>query len=232
MRAPLTVTTVLLITFLLLSLPAHASTSPCTGVFESTLDVNPQATGGPTAGNYGRVCIDLNSARNQATVTFTAANNFGFVDSNIADLNLHTFTGVTFSEAIVSESSSGADMTSLFDSFTGSGTVNGFGIFNLTDKNKDASTQVDKIVFTVTRSTGTWSSAGDVLAANSQGYDAAAHIFVNSGTGNGNTYFVAEDEGGIITGGPVPEPSLVLFSLAGGLLVIFVSRKKRQDAKS
>ena len=83
----------------------------------------------------------------------------------------------------------------------------------------------DTISFDVTDTSGTWASASNVLTANSDGFDAAAHIFVTSSPANAAngaiaTGFAAES-GAVST----PEPSSLLL-LGAGILVLAGLRKK------
>jgi VPDSG-CTERM motif len=66
------------------------------------------------------------------------------------------------------------------------------------------STPISKIVFTLTNDSGTWGSASDVLALNTTGRDAAAHILVLANpsitgfAGEGRSGFGAPDSGATV----------------------------------
>jgi hypothetical protein len=170
--------------------------------FDSTLSVGNDAISGfPSP--YGTVHIDLSGQ--VATITFTASNSYEFGDSKIADVNVNS---TDFTPSIPT----GGD--SAFKNF-GAGNVDGFGVFNLTIDNKDgAAMALTTLTFTVTNNSSTlWVTASDVLAFNSKGFDAAAHIFINGGAVTG---YAGEPNGG---GGHVPDggatAALLGLALAG-----------------
>src|SRR6266851_3601504 len=75
------------------------------------------------------------------------------------------------------------------------------GVFNQTINNFDGASDAEtSVLFTLTNNSGTWASAADVLTANGQGFDAAAHVICLTGSGCENalgegtplTFFVAE----------------------------------------
>src|SRR4029077_15220153 len=97
----------------------------------------------------------------------------------------------------------------------GSQNVDGFGIFNQTiDSFAGFTHSSDSVSFTLSDTSGTWTSAANVLIANSHGLLAAAHIFV--------TEFPADaSNGALATGfagnGTVPEPGTVSLVALGVL---------------
>jgi len=202
--------------------------------FPSTLTVTQDAALG--TGPFGTVEVDLNSSTT-ATITFTAASGFYFIDSSIADLevNAATFTVGGFSATLAPGSTGSASNLS----FGGSGNVNGFGVFNLTINNKDGTAQaLTQVDFTVTDAFGTWASAADVLAMNPDGFDAAAHVLACSGApttsvandGCGTsppTGFVAENAPSGSGPPPIPEPG-TLFIFGSGLAGLALVRRYRK----
>ena len=148
----------------------------------STLNV---ANVGGHNGPFGTVHISLNVTTQVATFTFTANSGGGyhFIGNAAAGINASTtFDGFTL---ITDSDFKGLD----------SGTVDGFGTFNLILDNNNASTFVDQISFSIHNTGTNWATSADVLAFNSKGADAVAHV----NFGNGVTGFVAET-------GPVTVP--------------------------
>jgi hypothetical protein len=82
------------------------------------------------------------------------------------------------------------------------------------------------ITFTLTNTSGTWGSAGDVLIANADGFDAAAHIFVTTSPANASnsalaTGFAAETGGGI----SVPDGGMTVMLLGVALGALGMARR-------
>ena len=106
----------------------------------------------------------------------------------------------------------------------GSGNVSGFGSFNLTLTNNDGyQDAVNSVTFTLTNTGGTWSSASNVLIANSLGNFAAAHVFATGASCNGAcvTGF-ASNNGGSFT--PEPNTAALLGLALFGLGFVFWRR--------
>ena len=191
---------------------AAADTCIAAGGFESVLNVSTQTAPGATNGTtFGTVCVML-IAPNTATVTFTAATNYAFMDSSMADVqvNAASFTlGPTITEAPHPGLASDG----------GPGNVSTYGVFNQTITNFDGAGDAETLVtFILTNNSATWASAAAVLAANAKGFDAAAHVICLAGSGcetalNGGplTFFVAEGAAA------VPEPTS-LAMLGSGLI--------------
>ena len=115
------------------------------------------------------------------------------------------------------------------NSWLGHGTVDGFGTFNLTIDNHDGFTNsATSFSFTLTNTSGTWSSASNVLVANSLGNSATAHVFIACGT-------ATNCGGGFGTGtANTPEPG-TLMSLGTGVLMlgrVALMRRKRSRLRS
>jgi hypothetical protein len=111
--------------------------------------------------------------------------------------------------------------------------VSSFGNFNVTVDNSDGfSDRFSTGSFDLTNTSGTWATASDVLLANSDGFRAAAHIFVTA-TSCGDAACVTgfAGDGGLA---PVPEPATLLLLGSSLLSLGFAGRKKlfRADAES
>ena len=150
--------------------------------FMSTLTVSNLPPGNP--GPYGTVDVSL--AGQTATITFTAASGYFFGDGSSAAVNLNTDS---FTEAFVSENPSNNFKAFAFDQH-----VDGWGNLDLAVDQKNFAVKLTSITFTVTNTDGAnpWASDADVLAFNTNGFDAAAHVF---STSSGKTGFAAEGEG-------------------------------------
>ncbi len=189
-----------------------------------TLSVPNSAISAYPAG-YINVTVTLVNSTT-ATITFTndpsGIYNYLMGDGSTAAVNVNA---TTFTVGAVSESNSlGAPFTPTFTSTqTGTQNVDGFGDFNLTINNTDGfGDSATTVTFTITNTSGTWSSAANVLIANSQGNTAAAHVFVESSTcTDGSGKLVACATGYAGNGTNVPEPGTLsifgtgLLGLAG-----------------
>jgi len=148
--------------------------------FVSTLNVgNSSLTG--FAGPYGTVTVSLNVVTQVATFTFTSNSPaYSFIDSHIAAINVST----TFN-----------NLTIINDPFfvgSGSGQVDGLGNFSLFLNNSDGfGSKIDTLSFSIHNTGTAWTDASQVLTFNNFGFDAAAHIAVNS-TGGLVTGFAGE----------------------------------------
>jgi hypothetical protein len=140
-------------------------------------------------GPFGNVNVNLTSSTT-ATITFTAASGYLFVDGGSAAVNVNATSwtiGTFFSngEAV---------------SDAGAGNEDGFGSFNQKVSMQDSSNGASTISFVLTNTSGgTWASAVNVLAFNGNNWLVAAHIQIQNGTGN--TGFAAGPSGGTIPDG-------------------------------
>src|SRR5712691_8458437 len=149
-------------------------------VFTSDLGSGNTGINGFT-GPYGTVTITLVNSTT-ATVTFSsntvAGNIYLFGDGGRVALNVKA---TTFSTSNIVGTNAGTGFSPGPFTNAGAGSEDGFGSFNLTINSFDGfSHSSDTISFTLTNTSGTWASAANVLIANADGFDAAAHIFVTS----------------------------------------------------
>jgi len=139
-------------------------------------------------GPYEKVEVDLTTSTT-AIITFTSYKEGGNIylmgDGSSAAVNVNA---TSWSVSNISGSNGGSGFTPGTFSNAGSGNVDGFGTFNQCIDDFDGFTHsVDTLSFTLTRTSGTWLSAANVLTANghpgpdnTSGYYAAAHVYVTS----------------------------------------------------
>jgi hypothetical protein len=138
-------------------------------------------------GPFGTVHVDLTAG--VATITFTAASGYLFVDGGSVAVNVNATTW-----NIGNFTSNGETVFN-----AGSGNEDGFGSFNQKVSMQDSSNGASSISFTLTNTSGTWLSAANVLAFNGNHWLVAAHIQIQNGTGN--TGFAAGPYGGTVPDG-------------------------------
>jgi len=173
-------------------------------------------------GPYATVTIDLTSSTT-ADVTFTFLTNGGYSylmgASGAADLNVNG----NYTLGTVTETNSFSGFTSSFKD-NKPGQVDGFGQFNLSlDNNGGFTDSATQISFELTDTSGTWSSAANVLLPNSSGYDAAIHGFACAAP--------CTSSEGAAGGGfaSTPEPVSMLF-FGTGLVVFGCVLRRRKSA--
>ena len=138
-------------------------------------------------GPFGTAHVDLTAG--VATITFTAASGYLFVDGGSVAVNVNATTWT------IGNFTSNGDPVSN----AGSGNEDGFGNFNQKVSMANSSNGASIISFTLTNGSGTWLSAANVLAFNLQNWLIAAHIQIQNGTGN--TGFAAGPGGGSVPDG-------------------------------
>lgn len=161
--------------------------------------------------------VDVNrTGATTAIITFTGLTTGGFTYAfgavNAIDVNVNA---TTFTVGVPSVGTLSAP---------NSGNVSAFGTFNLTLDNFDGFTsRFSTVNFGITDTSGTWASASDVLLANSDGFRAAAHIFVTAVTCVDACVTGFAGDGGLA---PVPEPATLLLVASSLLGLGFTGRKK------
>jgi hypothetical protein len=100
-----------------------------------------------------------------------------------------------------------------------------FGQFNLVISVPNQGTSdADKITFTLTNTSGTWSSDADVLTLNSAGFHVAAHEYSDLGPA-GNTFVVTDDVAAV----PIPASLLLLGSGLVGIVGLGWRRNRKKS---
>jgi hypothetical protein len=174
-------------------------------------------------GPYGTISIDLSTDGTQAAVTFTnnsvGTNTYLFGDGGIADLNVNgTYTLGTVTETGLT------GFSPIYKSNT-PGQVDGFGNFNLSLNNSAAfGNSATSVSFTIS---GNWTSASNVLTANANGYDAAAHVFVCASP---CTASESNPPGGYAAeiAGTAPEPAAVVLLGSSMICLGAIVRRRRK----
>jgi hypothetical protein len=176
-------------------------------------------------GPFTQVEVDRTSTTT-ATITFTsltaAGNIYLMGDNHVVDVNVNA---TSWTLGTITGTNSGTGFTPGAFSNGGSGNVDSFGNFNQIIDDFDGFTHsADSISFQLTDTSGTWPSASAVLTPNSDGWEAAAHIFVTASPANASN-------GAVQTGfaaGVVPIPPTALL-LGSGLLGLVGLRRFRKS---
>jgi hypothetical protein len=139
-----------------------------------------------------------------------------------------TSTGFTVS-SIEAYTETGASASGTFTWNTtpnnGEQNFDGFGQFNLVISVPNQGTSdADKITFTLTNTSGTWSSDADVLTLNSAGFHVAAHEYSDLGPA-GNTFVVTDDVAAV----PIPASLLLLGSGLVGIVGLGWRRNRKKS---
>jgi hypothetical protein len=141
-------------------------------------------------GPFGTAHVDRTSSTT-ATITFTAASGYLFVDGGSVAVNVNATTwtigGFTSNGDPVSDAHAGNE--------------DGFGSFNQKVSMGSSSNGASIISFVLTNTSGTWASASNVLAFNENHWLVAAHIQLQDGSENRLTGFAAGPGGGTVPDG-------------------------------
>jgi hypothetical protein len=159
-------------------------------------------------GPFGNVHVDLTAG--VATITFTAASGYLFVDGGAVAVNVNAtswtvgaFTVNAGANAVTNSGGRGED---------------GFGGFNQTGSQQNASNGASSVSFTLTNTSGTWASAANVLAFNNDHWLVAAHVFLVGS--NGITGFAAGP-----SGGSAPDGGTTVMLLGAALGALGMARR-------
>ena len=177
-------------------------------------------------GPYASIGINLNGTGTVATFDVLAEPGFSLVNGKMFDIN--TSAAATVS-SIVETAQPGFNVETPTVTYNGNPHVSDFGKFNIWISNPTASNLISELTFSLNRTSGSWSSASDVLSVNGTGYFSAGHIAINN---------MFDTEGSRITGfagngepPTVPEPGTLLL-LGGGLFGLAVYGKRRMNRES
>jgi len=177
-------------------------------------------------GPYASVLVNRTSTTT-ATITFSSLTNSGNIyllgGQGIIGINVNS-TGFTLGP--ITGSNGGTGFTPGPWSDGGSNNEDGWGVFNQTIDSFDGFTHSsDNISVALTNVLGTWASASDVLIANSDGFLAAAHIFVTTSPANAYNTALAT---GYAANGPVtvPDGGGTVLLLGAALSAIGLIRRK------
>lgn len=197
-----------------------------------TFTISNSNLGSGFSGPFGTVTITLGAGGTTATVTFQAqdsgittggATGYQFIDGSAADLNVNG----SFSVSNLADTQLPGFHAQDTTAWTiGSGQVDGFGNFNLTISTQDgAGSAMDSISFTLTNTGGVWTSAANVLAANTNGNSVAAHIATCTTTP------CTISSTGAVTGfgsqtPSVPDGGMTLMLLGGALVSLEALRRR------
>ncbi len=201
----------------------------CVGLQQAKADLvtyyisqgNPAISG--YTGPYGTVAVNRTNSTH-ATITFTSltanGNIYLFGGGSSVGVNVNA---TSWTLGTITGSNSGTGFTPGIYSNGGSGNVDGFGVLNQTINSFDGYKHSSSTIsFTLTNTSGSWSSAGEVLKANAKGHFAAAHIFVT-------TYPANAKKGALVTGfatnGQVPDGGATVMLLGAALGALGMVRR-------
>jgi hypothetical protein len=194
---------------------------------------NPNSGLNGYAGPYGTVQVSISGPSSTATITVTnntvGPNTYIFGASGAIGLNTHGAASlgsiVTYTQVSVPTQAPSYSQSS--------GNEDGFGSFNFVLDGFDGYQHaVATLTFTITKASGTWANAADVLTGNANGYLAAAHVFATTNGGATNTGVTgfSTDGGGGNTNLTTPAPAGVVLMGAGVALLGLVGWSRRRPA--
>ncbi len=186
-----------------------------------SLDAGNSGLNPPYTGPYGSITVHWVDSTH-ADISMTSASqviggvtyNYYFVDGSTIGLN----TNGTVS--VVGGIPGGLTWTQVSGTSTwsdgGSGQIDGWGKFNFSINQKDASTPVSALSFEIEDTSGTWADASSVLTLNNGNSLAAAHIGVFDANNVAlNVTGFAAGNGGGDSGPPINTPEPSTLAIAG-----------------
>jgi len=193
----------------------------------TTITINVPNSGlGTDMGPYARVTINLASFNsNTATVTVDSLTNGGYLyrlGNAAVELNVNGAHS-TFNSATVAELGTTGGFTPTYSSVSNPAMGDGFGSFTFGLNNvngfRDSATEIS---FTLTKASGTWSSASNVLTPNATHNSVAVDLFACATT---CTFAEGATNGGFA--GVSPEPASMLLFGTGLLTFMGIIRRRR-----
>jgi len=189
--------------------------------------------GNPTisgyTGSYATATVNRTDSTH-ATITFTSLTTGGNIylmgDRASVAVNVNA---VSWTLGTIKGSNSGTRFTPGPYSNGGSADVDGFGVLNQTINSFDGFMHSSSTIsLTLTNTSGTWSNAVHVLAANAQGAFAAAHIFVHTfaaASPNAHNEALATGFAGNGGGPQVPDGGTTVMLLGAALGALGIARR-------
>lgn len=192
----------------------------------TTFTINAPNSGLATdVGPYATVKIDLSSSGTTATVTVDSLTNGGYlylIGANAAvDLNVNG----SYTLGAVTETNTVSGFTPSFKQNSPGSTADGFGKFTLSIDNNDGfGDSATEIIITLTKASGTWSSATNVLIPNDKNNSVALDLFGCSTPCTSTETSPPQPQGFATVS---PEPTSILLFGTGLLTFAGVIRRRR-----
>ncbi|MBU6501039.1 MAG: PEP-CTERM sorting domain-containing protein [Patescibacteria group bacterium] len=193
-----------------------------------TFDLTATNVPGYGTGPYVGVTISVPSGGGDATITFTSLTSDGYIyllgSAQAVDFN--TSLPVTISNITYT---GGGSHTAF--SLGGSGTVDGFGVFNNTVDAFDGFTNsVTSWSALLTPTSGSFADAASVLALNDKGWDASAHVNIGNPDCQG-ACTTGDVAGTYSPPTSTPEPTSIMLFGTGIIPVIGFARRKLKPSR-